>query len=199
MRKRPDSCSVPRRPGPQAHGAAGSNNAAAAVTISGLGNRSPNASIARSSPVAISAASGSRTFSAHITSPPVVAWLGPAPWPSSGRPRPLSRPTALTASGARGLPPSPAAATSLSSPYGGCCDAVGCPLVEDVEPATDEAMPGIGIPAPRNPDAARLRTNSSEGSPLSGVQAPCPVYVRSSDRLNTSAQFNAPHTTHRST
>ena len=35
------------------------------------------------------------------------------------------------------------------------------------------------------------------GSSLSGAQAPCPVYVRSSDRLNTSAQLNAAHTTHR--
>ena len=64
---------------------------------------------------------------------------------------------------------------------------------------TDEAMPGIAVPAPRDPDAARLRTNSSGESPLSGVQAPCPVYVRSPDQLNTSAQFNVPHMTHRST
>jgi len=96
----------------------------------------------------------SRTLLAHITSPPAVAWLGPAPWPSSGRPRPLSRPAALTALGARGLQPSPAAAKSWASPHRVCCEAAGCQLVEDAEPVTD-ATPCIGVPSPRNRGAAR--------------------------------------------
>jgi hypothetical protein len=141
----------------------------------------------------------SRTLLAHITSPPRVAGQGPAPWPSFDRPLQLSRPAALTALGARGLPPSPAAAKSRASPHRVCCDAAGCQLVQHVEPGTDDAMAAIEIPAPQNPDAAHLRINSSEESPLSGVQAPCPVYVRSPNQLNTSAQFNAPHMMHRST
>jgi hypothetical protein len=63
--------------------------------------------------------------------------------------------------------------------------------VEAVESVTDGAMLGIGVPAPRNPYAARPRTNNSQG-----VRAPCPVYVRSPDQLNASAEFNAPHSTH---
>jgi hypothetical protein len=82
--------------------------------------------------------------------------------PSSDRPLQLSRPAALTALGARGLPPSPAAAKSRASPHRECCDAAGCQLVQRVEPGTDDAMAGIEIPAPQNPDAAHLRINSSE-------------------------------------
>ncbi len=194
MRNRPDSASVPRCPGPQAHGAAGSNSAAAAVTISGLGNRSPNASIARRSPVAIPSSNGPRTFLAHITSPLAVTELRPAPQLASGRPLPLSRPAAGTASGARDLPPTGA----LAGPFrgGGCCDADAGPLIDGVGPAADDAMLGIGVPAPRSPRGCPQHKRQDESS-WSGVQAPCPVYVRSPDRLNTSAQLNAAHTTHR--
>jgi len=68
-----------------------------------------------------------------------------------------------------------------------------------IESVIDEAMPSIGIPASRNPDVARLRTSSGEGSPLSRVQAPCPVYVRSPDQLNASAEFSASYATHKCT
>jgi hypothetical protein len=57
----------------------------------------------------------------------------------------------------------------------------------------------LGVAASRNPDVARLRTSSGGGSPLSGVQAPCPVYVRSSDQLNASAEFSASYATHKCT
>ena len=194
MRNRPDSGSTPRRPGPQAHGGAASNNAAAAVTISGLGNRSPNASIARSSPVASPSETGSRTFSAHITSPPTP---GRSDAGNSVDVRPNADalpPCGLAASGARDLPSTelPAAPS-----WGGGClaDDLG-PSVEEVGPVTDDAMRSIGAPAPRNsrhwPPRRRHRGNS-----WSGVQAPCPVHVRSPDRLNTSAQLNAAHTAHR--
>ncbi len=42
-----------------------------------------------------------------------------------------------------------------------------------------------------------LTGQAAARSPWLGVQAPCPVYVRSPDSLNTSAQLNAAHTTHR--
>lgn len=103
MRNRPDSGSVPRRPGPLAHGGAGSNSAAAAVTISGVGNRRPNVSIARSSPVAIPSSTDSRTFSAHITSPPAVAGLRPGASVDL-RPTVALALYGLAASGARDLP-----------------------------------------------------------------------------------------------
>ncbi len=193
MRKRPDSGSVPRRPGPQAHGAAGSNSAAAAVTISGLGNRSPNASIARRSPVATPSASDTRTFSAHITSPPARAGLKPVPRSTSGRPLWLSRPAAWAASGARDLPSTEAAATPCREDE--CCDADVESRVEGVDTAADDSMLGIGVPAPWSPKGCPQRRRQRRSS-WSGVQAPCPVYVRSPDRLNTSAQLNGAHLTH---
>jgi hypothetical protein len=195
MRNRPDSGSVSRRPGPQAHGAAGSNSAAAAMTVSGLGNRSPNASIARSSPVAIPSPSGPRTFSAHITSPPALAGSRPAPRVTSSRPLSLSRPAASAASGARDLP-STGAPTELR-PNGGCCDADVRPCVEGVGPVSDGAMLGIGAPAPRSHRGCP-RSTRQHGSSSSGAQAPCPVYVRSPDSLSTSALLNTAHVTHRS-
>ncbi len=194
MRKRPDSGSVPRRPGPQAHGAAGSNNAAAALTISGLGNRSPRASSARSSPIAIPSSKGSRTFSAHITSPPSTGGV------RSGAPvdiRPTTAalaPCGLAASGARGLPSTEAPAELCRT--AGCFDAGFEPCVEDGDPVADDAMLGIGMPAPRNPRSCPQRKRQ-HGSSWSGVQVPCPVYVRSPDRLSTSALLNAAHKTHR--
>lgn len=162
MRKRPDSASTPRRPGPRAHGAAGSNSAAAAVTISGLGNRRPNASIARSSPVAIPSSSVSRTFSAHITSPPAMAGLRPAPRSTSGRPLPLSRPAAWAASGARDLPSTEAPAEPCRED--GCCDADVESRVEGVGTAADDAMLGIGVPAPRSPRSRVQRRRKRRSS-----------------------------------
>ena len=148
MRNRPDSGSTPRRAGPDAHGAAGSNNAAAAVTISGLGNRSPNASIARSSPVAILSATGSRTFSAHITSPPAAAGLRPG---ASVDVRPTTvalAPCGLAASGARDLPSTEAPAEPDAN--GGPSGADVEPSVDGVETVAEDAMLGIGMPAPRS-------------------------------------------------
>ncbi len=194
MRKRPDSGSTPRRPGPLAHGGAGSNSAAAAVTISGLGNRSPSASIARSSPVEIPSRTDPRTFSAHITSPPAAAGLRPS---ASVDVRPTTvalAPCGLTASGARDLPSTEAPAEPC--PNDGCSAADVEPSVDGVETVAEDAMLGIGMPAPRSLRGCPPRKRQHESS-WTGVQAPCPVYVRSPDRLNTSAQFNAAHTTHR--
>ncbi len=194
MRNRPDSGSVPRRPGPDAHGAAGLNSAAAAVTISGLGNHSPNASTARSSPVSIPSSRGPRTFSAHITSPPSKA--GERPDASAGvRPTTVAlAPCGLAASGARDLPSTEAPA--LPCRNDACDDADVEPCAEGVGSVTDGVMLGIGVPAPRNLRGCPQRMRQ-RGSSWTGVQAPCPVYVRSPDRLNTSAQLNAAHTTHR--
>ncbi len=194
MRKRPDSGSVPRRPGPDAHGAAGSNNAAAAVTISGLGNRSPNASIARRSPASIPSSNGSRTFSAHITSPPAAAGLRLG---ASVDVRPTAvalPPCGLAASVARDLPSTEAPAEP--GPNRGLSGADVAASGDGAETATDESILGIEVPAPRRL-RRRPKCNRQRGSSWSGVQAPCPVYVRSSDRLNASAQLNAAHTTHR--
>lgn len=195
MRYRPDSGSVPRHPGPQAHGAAGSNSAAAAVTISGLGNRSPNASIARSSLVSVPSARGPRTFSAHITSPPTVAGVRSG---ASVDVRPTTvalAPCGLAASGARDLPSTEAPAELCRED--GCCDADAELPVEGVGPVADDAMPSIGVPAPRSLRSCAQRKRQ-HGSSWSGVRAPCPVYVRSPDRLKTSALLNAAHTTHKS-
>jgi hypothetical protein len=193
MRKRPDSGSVPRRPGPRAHGAAGSNSAAAAVTISGLGNRSPNASTARSSPVGIPSSRGPRTFLAHITSPPSAGVRTGAP--VDIRPTTVAlAPCGLAASGARDLPSTEAPAELCRTV--GCCDADVEPCVEGVDPVADEAMLGIGVPAPRNSRGCTPSVRQY-GSSWSGVQAPCPVYVRSPDKLSTSALLNAAHKTHR--
>ena len=193
MRNRPDSGWTPRRPGPQAHGGVGSNNAAAAVTISGLGNRSPNASIARSSPIEISSPTDSRTCSAHITSPPAAAGLRSG---ASVDVRPTAGalpPCGLAASGARDLPSTEAPAEP--GPNGGCDVSDTEPSRDGAESVADDAMLGIGVPAPRSLRGCPKRKRQRESS-WSGVQAPCPVYVRSSDRLNTSAQLNAAHTTH---
>ncbi len=193
MRKRPDSGSAPRRSVPNAHGAAGSNNAAAAATISGLGNRNPSASIARSSPVAIPSPTDSRTFSAHITSPPAAAGLRPV---ASVDVRPTAGalpPCGLAASGARDLPST--APPGEPGPNGGPSGAKVEPD-DDVETVADDSMLGIGMPAPRRP-RGRPQRKGQRGSSWSGAQAPCPVYVRSPDSLNTSAQLNAAHTTHR--
>ncbi len=193
MRNRPDSGSTPRSPGPQSHGAAGSNSAPAAVTISGLGNRSPNASIARRSPVAISSLAGSRTFSAHITSPPSMAGVRTG---ASVDIRPTTvalAPCGLAASGARDLPSTAAPAELCRT--AGCCDADVEPCVEGVDPVADDAMLGIGVPAPRSPRRCP-QSKRQRGGSWTGVQTPCPVYVRSSDRLSTSALLNAAHTTH---
>ncbi len=194
MRNRPDSRSAPRRPGPHAHGAAGSNSAAAAATISGLGNRSPSASIARSSPVEIPSPTDSRTFSAHITSPPAGAGLRPG---ASVDVRPTTvalAPCVLAASGARDLPSTETPAEP--GPNGGCDVSDAEPSRDGVESVADDAMLGIGVPAPRSLRSCPQRTRQHESS-WPGAQAPCPVYVRSPDRLNTSAQLNAAHTTHR--
>lgn len=191
MRNRPDSGSMPRRPEPHAHGAAGSNNAAAAVTISGLGNRSPNASIARSSPVAVPPSTESRTVLAHITSPPAVAGSRSG---ASVDVRPNAGalpPCGLAASGDRDLP-----STEAPGPNGDCSDAEVALVGDGVGPLTDDAMLGIGMPAPQSRRGCPQRTRQRESS-WTGVQAPCPVYVRSRDRLNTSAQLNAAHTTHK--
>lgn len=159
MRKRPDSGSAPRRSGPDAHGAAGSNNAAAAVTISGLGNRSPNASIARSSPVATPPSTDSRTFSAHITSPPAAPGSRPGATvdvrPTAG----ALPPCGLAASGARDLPSTEAAAKS--SPNGGPSGADE-PPADRVDAVTDDAILDIGVPAPRRPHAAHNACGSAE-------------------------------------
>ncbi len=193
MRNRPDSGSTPRRAGPDAHGAAGSNSAAAAATISGLGNRSPNASIARSSLAALASCTDSRTFSAHITSPPAAAGLRPG---ASVDIRPTAGalpPCGLAASGARDLPSTeaPGEPGARGGPSG-----ADEPPIDDVESVTDDANLGIGMPAPRS-QRRRPQRKRQRRSSWSGAQAPCPVYVRSSDRLNTSAQLNAAHTAHR--
>src|SRR5690242_9363227 len=194
IRNRPVSGSTPRLAALQAHGAAGSNNAAAAVTISGLGYRNPNASIARSSPVAVPSSTALRTFSAHITSPPAAAGLRPGAsvdvWPTAV----ALPPCGLAASGARDLPPTEAPAEP--GPNGGCDVSDAEPYSDGVDPAADESMLGIGMPAPRSQRRRQQRKRQRRSS-WSGVQEPCPVYVRSSDRLNTSAQLNAAHTTHR--
>ena len=147
MRNRPDSGSTPRRPGPRAHGGAGSNWAAVAVTISGLGNRSPSASTARSSPAAILSPTDSRTFSAHITSPPAEAGLRPGAAvdvrPTAG----ALPPCGLAASGARDLPYT--AAPAKPSPNGGPSGADE-PPADGVETVADDAILGIGMPAPRS-------------------------------------------------
>lgn len=159
MRNRPDSGSTPRRPEPQAHDAAGSNSAAAAVTISGLGNRNPNASIARSSPVAIPSPTDSRTFSAHITSPPAAAGLRPG---ASVDVRPTAGalpPCGLAASGARDVPST--AAPAEPSPNGGTSGADE-PPAGDVESVAWFANLGIGMPAPRSPEAAHNASGSAE-------------------------------------
>lgn len=194
MRNRPDSGSTPRRPAPHAHGGAGSNNAAAAATISGLGNRSPNASIARSSPAALASSTDLRTFSAHITSPPAAAGVRSG---ASVDVRPTAvalPPCGLAASGARDLPSTEA--PGEPSPNGGPSGADELP-VDGVETVAVGANLGTGMPAPRRP-RRRPQHKRQRRSSWSGVQAPCPVYVRSSDRLNASAQLNAAHTTHRS-
>lgn len=194
MRNRPDSGSTPRRAGPDAHGGAGSNSAAAAVTISGVGNRSPNASIARSSPVAIPSPIDARTFSAHITSPPAAAGLRPG---ASVDVRPTAGalpPCGLAASGARDLPSTEA--PGEPGPNGRSSGADVEPPIDVVDPVADDAMLGIGMPAPRRP-RRRPERKRQRGSSWSGAQAPCPVYVRSSDRPDASAQLNAAHTTHR--
>ena len=155
MRNRPDSGSIPRSPGPHAHGAAGSNSAAAAVTISGLGNRSPNASIARSSPPAIPSVDWARTFSAPITSPPSVAEVRLGA-PVDIRPTTVAlAPCGLAASGARDLPSTEAPAELCRT--AGCFDAGLEPCVEGVDPVADDAMLGIGMPAPRNPRSCPQR------------------------------------------
>lgn len=196
IRKRPDSSSLPRRLRPSAHGAACSNMAAADPTISGLGNRSPRASDARSSTALRSPATSVRTFLAHITSPVAVAGLGPAPLPPTGRPLTLSRPAALRASGARDRPTSTALAESSRLRWRGF-------LVPEVvsrsglSRVTDGAMLGIGVPAPWDPGADHWN-EERRGFPMSGVQASCPVYVRSSDRLNASDLLSAPYLTYES-
>ena len=50
----------------------------------------------------------------------------------------------------------------------------------------------------RSPEPKRCSSTKKQqrGSPLSGVQAPCPVCVRSPRQLNMSALFNAAHTAH---
>jgi hypothetical protein len=101
----------------------------------------------------------SRTLLAHITSPLVMVWLRPAPWPSSGRPRPLSRPAALTASGARGLPPSAAPAVFRLAVRAGSGQAVRRSAVVPVERAVDPEMLGIGYLLPGSP----RRASSGEG------------------------------------
>ena len=132
--------------------------------------------------------SGSRTFSAHITSPPPVAGLRPVPRLASGRPLSLSRPAAgaARAAGTYRQPryrPNHAVTAVV-------CDADPVPCVDGVGPVPDGAMLSIGVPAPRSarhcPQSRRQR-----GSSWSGVQAPCPVYVRLPDRLNASALLNA--------
>ena len=70
------------------------------------------------------------------------------------------------------------------------------PPADDVDPVADDAMLGIGMPAPRNSRGCPQRKRQ-HGSSWSGVQAPCPVYVRSSDKLKASALLNATHKTHR--
>ncbi|EHB57980.1 hypothetical protein MycrhDRAFT_0416 [Mycolicibacterium rhodesiae JS60] len=193
MRNRPDSGSTPRRAAPDAHGTAGSNCAAAAVTISGLGNRRPNASIARSSSVAVPSRTDSRTFSAHITSPPAAAGLRQG---TSVDVRPTAGalpPCGLAASGVRDLPSTDVPAEP--GPRGGPSGADE-PSADGVETVAEESMLGIGMPAPRS-RRVRSQRKRRHDSPWSGAQAPCPVYVRSSDRLNTSAQLNAAHMTHR--
>ena len=195
MRNRPDSGSTPRRPGPQAHGGAASNNAAAAVTISGLGNRSPNASIARSSPVASPSETGSRTFSAHITSPPTPG-RSDAGKSVDVRPNAVALPPCgLAASGARDLPSTDLPAEPCLN--GGWSEAQVEPFVDELGALADGAMLGIGVPAPRSPGGCRQRRRQRRSS-WSGAHAPCPVYVRSPDKLSTSALLNAAHTTHTS-
>ncbi len=173
MRNRPDSGSTPRRSGPDAHGGAGSNSAAAAVTISGLGNRSPNASIARSSPVEIPSRTDPRTFSAHITSPPAAARSRPGR-EVDVRPTAVALPPCgLAASGARDLPSTEAPAEP--GPNGGPSGADE-PPADGVLIAADDSILGIGVPAPRNPDAAHRASGSTK--PLVGsastVSGLCP-------------------------
>ncbi|SIA40730.1 Uncharacterised protein [Mycobacteroides abscessus subsp. abscessus] len=174
MRNRPDSGSILRLAAPQAHGAAGSNNAAAAVTISGLGNRNPNASIARSSPVAVPSSTESRTFSAHITSPPAAAGLRLG---ASVDVRPTTvalAPCGLAASGARDLRSTEAPAEPC--PNGGCSATDVEPSVDGVETVIDDAMLGIGVPAPQSLGAAHRASGSAK--PLDGsastVSGLCP-------------------------
>jgi hypothetical protein len=195
MRNRPDSGSTPRRPGPEAHGGAGSNSAAAAVTISGLGNRRPNASIARSSPVAIPSSTDPRTFSAHITSPPAAAGLRSGASVDLRSTAGALPPCGLAASGARDLPSTEA--PGEPGPNGGPSGADVEPPADSVETeADDDAMLGIGMPAPRS-QRRRPQRKRRHDSSWSGVQAPCPVYVRSSDRPDASSQLSAAHTTHK--
>jgi hypothetical protein len=163
------------------------------VTISGLGNRRPNASIARSSPVAIPSSTDSRTFSAHITSPPAAAGLRPGASVDVQPTAVALPPCGLAASGARDLPSTEAPAEP--GPNGRCSVADVAASGDGAETVADGAMLGIGVPAPRKPRRRPQRKRQRRSS-WSGAQAPCPVYVRSSDRLNTSAQLNAAHTTH---
>ncbi len=194
MQKRPDSGSTPRSAGPDAHGAAGSNNAAAAATICGLGNRNPKASIARSSPAAVPSSTDSRTFSAHITSPPAEAGLRPG---ASVAIRPTAGalpPCGLAASVARDLPSTeaPGERDAKGGPSGADIE----PPADRVEPVVDDLMLGIGMPAPRRLRCRRRHMRQRRSS-WSGVQAPCPVYVRSSDNSSALALLNAAHRTHK--
>jgi hypothetical protein len=91
-------------------------------------------------------------------------------------------PCGLAASGARDLPSTEAPAEPF--PNGGCSEADVQPSIDGVETVADDAMLGIGVPAPRSPRDCPQRKRQY-GSSWSGVQAPCPVYVRSPDRLNT--------------
>ena len=120
MRNRPDSGSTPRRAGPDAHGAAGSNTAAAAATISGHGNRSPNASIARSCPGVLASSTDARTFSAYITSPPSMAGVRTGAAADIRSTTVVLAPCGQAASDARDLP-------STAAPAELCrCGLLGC-------------------------------------------------------------------------
>ena len=103
-------------------------------------------------------------------------------------------PCGLAASGARDLPSTEPPAEP--SPTGSSSVADVEPAIDDVDPVADDAMLGIGMSAPRS-QRRRPQRKRRHDSPWSGVQAPCPVYVRSSDRPDASAQLNAAHTTHR--
>lgn len=169
-----------RRSEPE-HRVCRSNNAAAAVTISGLGNRSPKASIARSSPVAIPSATGSRTFFGTYLQARSAAGRPVASNAVAVRPNAVALPpSGLAASGARDLQ---VAALPAEPSWAGGCSADDCdPRVERVDPVADDATLGIGVPAPQGRRGCPQRRRQ-RGRSWSGVQAPCPVYVRSPDRL----------------
>ena len=149
MRNRPDSV---RHRGVQDHRPAvvPLNNAATAVTISGLGNPQPQCVVAllarsqaRRKPVRLG------TFSAHITSPPTLAGLMSVTRSTSGRTLATLPPCGLAASGARDLP-----SARLPAAHRGVvvvlADDLG-PGVEEVGPVTDDAMRSIRAPAPGTP------------------------------------------------